>query len=89
MKTIAAYIAGFVSALAIAASAGSLTVTTTAPEDARLAPAFGAYLQLGRNATGPEIKAAVVTFVKGVVFNYEAEQAKASATSGVTQINPS
>jgi hypothetical protein len=35
------------------------------------------------------VKAAIIVFVKGVVFNYEAETAKATATSGVTQINPS
>jgi hypothetical protein len=89
MKTLAAFIAGLITALGLAAGAAVTTITTTAPEDARIVAAFGSYLALGRNATQAEVKGAIVTFVKGVVFNYEAEVAKASATQGVTQINPS
>lgn len=89
MKTIAGFVAGFATALALAAGAAVTTITTTAGEDARIIVAFGSYLGLGRNATQPEVKGAIATFVKGVVFNYEAEQAKATATQGVTQINPS
>lgn len=88
MKTLAGFIAGFLSALGFAAAAGSLSITTTAGDDARLAPAFGDYLGLGRNATAAEIKTATITWVKGVVFNYEAEQAKKSAVQATTQINP-
>jgi len=88
MRTIAAYLAGFATALAITAGAAVTTITTTAPEDARIATAFGKYLGLGRDATQAEVKAAIIVWVKGVVFNAEAETAKASATAGVTQINP-
>jgi hypothetical protein len=35
------------------------------------------------------VKAEIIAFVKGVVFNYEVENAKATATSGVALINPS
>jgi hypothetical protein len=41
MKTIAAYLAGFVTALALAAGAAVTTITTTAPEDARSSPRSG------------------------------------------------
>lgn len=89
IRVIAAYIAGLVTALGLAAGAAVTTITTTAPEDARIVAAFGKYLNLGRDATQPEVKAAIIVWVKGVVFNAEAEAAKASATAGVTQINPS
>lgn len=88
MKTLAAFIAGFITALGLAATAAVTTITTTAPEDARIVVAFGDYLSLGRSATQGEVKGAISVFVKGIVFNYEAEQAKKSATQGVTQINP-
>lgn len=88
MKTLAGFIAGFLTALACLATAATTTITTTGPEDARIVVAFGDYLRLGRSATQPEVTAAVRVWVAGVVFNYEAEQAKKSATQGVTQINP-
>jgi hypothetical protein len=89
MKTFAGFIAGFLAALTLTVGAAVTTITTTAPEDARIVVAFGSYLNLGRNATQGEVKGAIATFVRGVVFNYEAEVAKATATQGVTQINPS
>jgi hypothetical protein len=89
MKTLAGFVFGFLAALALAAGAAVTTITTTAGEDARIVVAFGSYLNLGRNATQGEVKGAIATFVRGVVFNYEAEAAKATATQGVSQINPS
>lgn len=89
MKIIAAYIAGLLTAVALGAAAASTTITTTGAEDARIVVAFGDYLRLGRNATQGEVKSAISVFVQGVVFNYEAEQAKKSATQGVVTINPS
>lgn len=50
------------------------TITTTAPEDARLGPAFGAYLGLPGNASVAQVKGAVVAFMQQVVKQYEAEQ---------------
>jgi hypothetical protein len=88
MKTLAGFIAGFLCALALAAGAAVATITTTTGDDARIAPAFGDYLALGRSATQAEVKGAILVWVKGVVFNYEAEQAKKSAVQGTTQINP-
>lgn len=58
----------------------TLTINTSAAEDARLAVAFGKYLSLGRNATGPEVKAAIIAWVKGVVNDQEYQVAKAAIT---------
>ena len=88
MKSIVSYIAGFISALAFAGVAATTTITTTSGEDARIIVAFGDYLHLGRNATQAEVKGAIATWVTGVVFNYEAEQAKKSAVQATTTINP-
>lgn len=52
----------------------SVTINTTAGEDNRLAPAFGAYLNLPGNATAAQVKAVLVDFMKTVVRNYEAAQ---------------
>lgn len=59
------------------------TITTTASDDARLATAFGIRLNLGRNATAAEIKAAVVQWLRDVVADTEritAQQAAATPT---------
>lgn len=50
---------------------GTLTITTTAPQDARLVTAYGSILGLGRNATAAEIKAAVIQSIRNNVENYE------------------
>lgn len=49
----------------------TLTITTTGAQDARIAPAFGAYLGLGRNATGQEVKARIIQFIREVVQEQE------------------
>lgn len=49
----------------------TLTITTTAPQDVRLAAAFGVKLGLGRDATGPEIKAWIIAEVTQAVRDYE------------------
>lgn len=69
---------------------GNLTINTTAPEDVRLAAAFGAYLGLGTgvNATGPQVKAAVVNFVKQTVLSYEQQQAVNAAIASTVPIAP-
>lgn len=56
----------------------TLTINTTAAEDARLQVAFGVYLKLGRNATGPEIKQAIIQWVKGVVNDQELQAQRAA-----------
>ena len=47
------------------------TITTTAQEDQRIAPAYGAYLGLGRNATAQEVKQTIIRAIKKVVRDYE------------------
>jgi hypothetical protein len=64
----------------------SVTFNTTASEDAALVAAFGWYLNLGRNATAAEIKAATSQYWRGVVQQYQTQQAAAGAA--ITPINP-
>ena len=55
-----------------------LTITTTAPQDARIIVAYGAKLGLGRNATAAEVKAHIISEIKQTVEQFEhAEQASA------------
>ena len=60
-----------------------LTITTTAPQDARIAPAFGAKLGLEGNANAAQVKADVIQYVKSVVQSYETQQAAVAAADGV------
>ena len=60
-----------------------LTITTTGAQDARIAPAFGAKLGLVGNATGAQIKADLIAYVKGVVQGYETQQAAVAAANSV------
>jgi hypothetical protein len=66
----------------------TLTINTTAGEDARLAPAFGALLGLAGNANAAQIKANVVAYITNVVHVYENQQATATVVAGVTTIAP-
>ena len=65
-----------------------MTVNTTAPEDVRLVSAFGKRLGLGRDATGPEVKAAIIQMIKDAVFEQERGGAVQAAIAGVTTISP-
>jgi hypothetical protein len=56
----------------------SLTITTTAAEDLRLAPAWGAKLGLNRSATTAEVKAYLIKVLRGAVIEYEVQQAVAA-----------
>ena len=55
----------------------TLTITTTAPQDARIVSAYGKFLGTvdgngdPRNATGAEVKQAVINSIKQVVFDQE------------------
>lgn len=66
----------------------TLTINTTPQQDARIIEAFGHHLELGRNATGPEVKQAVIDHIKSVVYSYETAQAASSAAAAVDQIEP-
>lgn len=67
----------------------TLTITTTAPQDARIVAAFGTYLGLGRNATAAEVKQEVINYLtllvraqeENAAVNSAIVTAKASVTS--------
>ena len=50
---------------------GTLTITTTSPQDARIVVAFGHHLGFPRNANADEVKAAVIDFIRNVVLQDE------------------
>jgi hypothetical protein len=62
----------------------TVTITTTAPQDARLGPAFGDLLQVRnasgqqRDATSAEVKAWLITQLQQVVAAYEDRVTKAA-----------
>jgi hypothetical protein len=56
----------------------SITITTTAPQDVRLGPAWGDKLGLGRSATTAEVKAYLVKVLTNAVLEYEKQQAVAA-----------
>lgn len=59
----------------------TVTITTTAPQDARLGPAFGDLLKLGRSATVAEVKAWLITQLRNAVQDYERQQAEAAISA--------
>jgi hypothetical protein len=87
IRYITAYIAGVLTALALLASAATLTITTTAGDDARLGPAFGDLLQLrnasgqARSATTAEVKTWTIAQYRAVVQAYEDRLAKAAVAA--------
>lgn len=50
---------------------GTMTITTNASQDARIAPAVGSILGLGRDATAAEVKAWVIQYIQQSVLDYE------------------
>jgi hypothetical protein len=56
----------------------TVTITTTAPQDARLTVAFGDYLHPGRNATTQEVKDWLIEQLRVVVRSYEDRVARAA-----------
>ncbi len=66
----------------------TLTITTTAPQDSRIAPAFGSRLGLAGNANAAQVKAEVIQFIRSVVQDYEIRVAAKAAADAVTTIDP-
>jgi len=75
----------------------TMTITTTGPQDQRIIVAFGNMLGTAdivdgvstpRNATAAEVKAAVVKYIREVVFAYEVDVARKAAAETVTPIAP-
>lgn len=62
----------------------TLTITTTTQQDARIVAAFGSKLGLTGNATGAQVKADIIAYIKGVVHGYETQQAAVTAANAVT-----
>lgn len=62
------------------------TINTTAGEDSRIVVAFGTFLNLGRNATQAEVKAAMVAWLTAVVNDQEFQAARKAIV--VTNIAP-
>jgi hypothetical protein len=58
----------------------SITITTTAPQDARLASAFGELLNVGATANTAQIKAWMIEQLRGVVITYEIKQGVSALT---------
>ncbi len=85
-KYLTGFLAGITTAGMLAATAATLTITTDAGQDARLAPAFGAKLGLGRNANAAEVKADVINYVRSVVTEYEFAQERAAIS--IAAFNP-
>jgi len=59
---------------------GTLTINTTAPQDAIIVVAVGAILGLGRNATGAEVKAMIIRDFKTKIEEYDLAKNRALAT---------
>lgn len=59
------------------------TINTTAAEDTRISVSFGTFLNLGRNATQAEVKAALVAWLTSVVNaqEYEAQRRAIAVTN--------
>lgn len=53
----------------------SVTITTTAPQDARIAPAIGAKLGLGGNANAAQVKQWLIDQLRAAVFEHERQEA--------------
>ena len=74
----------------------TFTITTPAAQDARITAAFGKILHLKDNATppqprvatGPEVKQAIVNWLKMSVLEREQADARETASTTVTEITP-
>lgn len=55
----------------------SITITTTAQQDARLTVAWGEFLHPGTNASAADVKAYLISELRRVVHEYETRQAVA------------
>lgn len=71
----------------------AVTITTTAPQDSRLGPAFGDLLQVRngsgqpRNATTAEVKDWLIAQMRAVVVNYE-DRVNRAAVAAPSSFDP-
>lgn len=66
----------------------TFTLTTPSNQDPRILAAFGKRLNLGRDATGAEVKQQLINFMINAVQEQETNTAVASAVAGVSLITP-
>ena len=74
----------------------TLTINTTSAQDTRIKAAFGKQLNLEttddppvlRDATGAEVKAYVIEFIKTTVLRQEQRAASQIASDGISEISP-
>ena len=74
----------------------TLTINTTSAQDTRIVAAFGKQLNLEttddppvpRDATGAEVKAEVINFIKTTVLRQEQRAAAQTASDAVSEISP-
>jgi hypothetical protein len=72
---------------------GTLTINTTAPQDARIVAAFGKRLGTvdgngdARDATSAEVKDELISLIRKIVVNHEKEVAKAAAAAAVADLS--
>lgn len=72
---------------------GTLTITTTAPQDARIVTAFGHRLGtvdgegVPRAATAGEVRTEIISLLKTIVLQYEKRVASDSAQAAVVEID--
>lgn len=75
---------------------GTLTITTDAGQDTRIASAFGKQLgtmtnddpPVPRDANAAEIKAAVIDYVRVIVKRHEDRAAAQAAVDAISEIDP-
>ena len=79
---------------AVTVQAGTLTINTNSAQDQRIIKAFGKQLNtqtctgepevcVPRNATGPEVKAAVINYIRQTVYAQERNAARQAADESV------
>jgi hypothetical protein len=67
----------------------TFTITTPTAQDPRILTAFGRRLNLGRDATGAEVKQQIINFLINAVQEQETATAVSTAVAGVSPITPS
>ena len=76
---------------------GTMTITTTAPQDVRLIAAYTDLLQpfdivdgaeVPRDATAGEIKAHIIQSIRGAVHTFETREANEAASAAIVPIEP-
>ena len=65
----------------------TLTITTNSAQDARIVAAYGAELNLGRDATLAEVRAEIIAHTKAVVLRQEKRAASIAADAGVAPVD--